>query len=164
MDQNSDHVIKDIDATLDELVDRGLVEVVPSDDSGPTITADVAAIRSRAVGAFRNDGDHDLSSDTTATGDKLDVALTKNQPDADADVLRVLAARIARAGVRGNEDPLLTLTDIRAALCSLTAAVAQLGGSTLTDKDGPEAFTTYAVTIENLRDAASGVAEMAGWF
>jgi septum formation inhibitor MinC len=76
----------------------------------------------------------------------------------------VLAARIARAGVTGNEDPLCTLTDVAAALVSLTAVVASLAGPELGDDDGPEAFKIYAETIDHLRNAADGVVEMAGWF
>lgn len=128
----------------------------------PTITADVAQIRADAACTFRVDGDEDLPSGITSTGDKLDVDLSKNHPDADARVLRVLAARIARAGTT-NEDSLLTLTDLAAALRSLNVAVAHLGGAQLSDEDDPESFKIYAETLDHLRHAADGVAEIAGW-
>lgn len=130
--------------------------IVPS-----TIAADVGNIRARTVREFRDDGDEDLPSGETSTGDKLADEIAKNHPDADARVLRVLAARIARNG--RNEDTLLTLVDVAAALTSLTAAVAMLAGRELSDDDEPEAFKLYAETIDHLRDAAGGVVEMAGW-
>lgn len=138
---------------------------------GATITADAATIRVDAVREFRNHGDANLALDVTSIGDRLADELAKNHPDADARVLRVLAARIARASVKldaldalTNEDPLLTLTDIAAALISLLAAVAALTGRELSDDDGREALATYRATIDHLRDAAAGVIEMAGWF
>ena len=126
-------------------------------DTSPasTITADVAE--------FRDHGDEGLPSGYTSTGESLVVELAKNRPDADARVLRVLAARIARAGT-ANEDPLLSLADIAGALKSLAAAAAALAGQALVDEDGPETLATYAATLGYLSDAADGVAEMGGWF
>lgn len=126
-----------------------------------TITADVAEIRGRAMREFRNHGDVDLPANQTSTDDELAVEIAKNRPDADARVLRVLAARIARNDQ--NEDVLLTLTDLAAALTSIAAAVAVLAGRELSDDDEPESFKVYTETVDHLHDAVGGVAEMAGW-
>lgn len=125
----------------------------------PTITAAVADIRSRAVSEFRNQGDVEALGTWTNTA--LAEEIHKNRPETDAQVLRVLAARVANDDT--NQDNRMTLADVAAALLSLTAAVAKLAGRELTDDDEPEAFTVYATTVDNLRYAAEGVAEMAGW-
>jgi hypothetical protein len=147
----------DVQAAIDQGVKMGLVEVVPS-----TIAADVGNIRARTIREFRQRGEHEIvpswTSDTYAS---LNREITKNHPDSDASVLRVLAARIALA--EHNADPLLTLTDMAHALLSITVAVAALGGRELSDDDEPEAFKLYRETIDHLRNAAAGVGEMAGW-
>jgi hypothetical protein len=162
------------DAELGQLVAQSVARTGPLDPdavhsyeatgivSRGTITADIAEILTDVDLTFRVDGDEDLPSGVTSTGDRLSVELAGNKPDADARVLRVLAARVARAGTT-NEDFLLTLTDIAAALRSLRVAVARMGSDELSDEDGPESFKIYADTLDHLRHAADGVAEIAGW-
>lgn len=128
-----------------------------------TITADVASIRANLAQEFRNHGDATLHTAETSTGERLADELAKNRPDADARVLRVLAARIARAGT-ANEDPLLTLADLASAARSLATAAGALAGQALSDDDGRDALATYRTTLNHLRDAADGLADMAGWF
>lgn len=133
-----------------------------TDTSPPsTITADVAKIRAVVMREFRDHGDGGDAAGRQTSRELADLLYT-NKPDTDARVLRALAVRTA--GPARNEDPLLTLVDIAAALKALAVTVAALASQELSDEDDPERLLTYAATVEHLRDAADGVAEMGGWF
>jgi hypothetical protein len=143
----------DVQATIDRAVERA------RQPSASTIAADVGNIRAWTIRNFRDHGDAEALG--SWTNQALADQINRNKADADAQVLRILAARLANAGT--NENPLLTLTDVAAALVSLTTAVAALAGRELSDDAEPEAFKLYKGTVEHLIDAADGVVEMAGW-
>lgn len=130
-------------------------------DTSPasTITADVARIRAVVTREFR-DHNGDVAGEQTSR--ELADLIYANKPDTDAQIMRALACRLA--GPARNEDPGTTMVDIVATLKALTVTVAALVSHELDDEDGREALATYVTTIDQLRYAADGVAEMGGWF
>lgn len=90
----------------------------------------------------------------------LAVHLRSDTPHVDAQVIRVLAARIAAAGP-DNEDPTSTLTDLARALDSLGVAVAALVEDP-EDDGAPEAGTVYSAdVIKHLHAATLGMETLA---
>ncbi|QRP42752.1 hypothetical protein [Amycolatopsis sp. FDAARGOS 1241] len=88
--------------------------------------------------------------------------LHHDQPETDAFVLRILAARIATAGA-DNTDPRTTMVDLARALDSLTTAVTALIAPHLDDA-GEQSAADYTTTIADLHAATRGVDNLTDWF
>lgn len=90
-------------------------------------------------------------------------------PHGEAQVLRALAARLARAAADGGDvDALLTLTDVSGTLDSLGELVRTLVTTQcadhLDDPDDPQARQEFDQTLDHLAEAQRGVYDIArGW-
>jgi len=100
------------------------------------------------------------------SNDDLAQRVRRGQPEDDALVLRVLAARIAVAGA-DNTNPLTTLKDLGNAVASIASA----GHAIVTDRFnqagdmlGDEESAEFQATIEHLSVAGRGLRDLSGWF
>lgn len=145
---------------MDSEAQRALHRSLMTNVIESTITADVARVRAHVARELRDHADVGAVADWSSR--RLAETIYANRADADARVVRALAARMAGPGK--NDNPPATLTDIAATLRALTATVAALAGRELTDDSEPDQFNAYVATVDHLRYAAEGVAEMTGWF
>lgn len=98
-----------------------------------------------------------------STGDLAD-KIARNDPDEDAFVLRVLAARIAERA-DASRDPLHLIKDFSRVTESLAAAVRVVIPKHVGDElDNPESATAYGSVLTDLDGAAAGLHDLHNWF